>query len=305
MQEQLKYIKQIYISPVGRSGNQLFQYVLALFFKKYVAHADIFCNKKSFLTELGISIEHATIPSVYPYKLLVIKRHDFDVTNLMAYWIASADTIIHIQSLACRMDLFFPLRHYYQNLFTNLLDRDDPTIHGWDESKLVINIRLEDILSNAIHANYPPLPFSFYHWLLRRTKLEPVFLGQLGNDRISNALRSSFPYATFCPSKGTRIDFQIMRRSKHVLTSVSTFSYLACFLSTTCISVHVPAYGFFNPKDRPDCQFMVHDNDGIFHYYDLPSIIWRSTDDQIDKLIDLQEDDTFDIINLKEMSTNT
>ena len=30
MQEQLKYIKQIYISPVGRSGNQLFQYVLAL-----------------------------------------------------------------------------------------------------------------------------------------------------------------------------------------------------------------------------------------------------------------------------------
>ena len=299
---QQRYVKHIYISPVGRSGNQLFQYLLALFFQKHVPYAEIFHlhTTNSFLLDaFGIKgIARAPMLQQHPYRVLVVDRHNFDVRSLIANWMSPADTIIHIKTLACRMELFFPLRKHYQDLFSTILDT---VVHGWDESKLVINIRLEDILSSSssttIHKNYPPLPFSFYHWILKKTKLTPVFLGQLGDDQISNRLRSCFPNATFCPSQGTRIDFDIMRHSKHVLTSVSTFSYLACFLSKTCVSIHVPVYGFFHPKDRPDCNFIVHD-DGIFHYYNIPSMLWEASDEQITKLTQIHEDEEYDMIHV-------
>lgn len=297
---QQPYHKQIYIFTTGRSGNQLFQYLLAIFFQRCVPHAEICCNSPLFLTELGVNVKYVPIPRNTNCEVIVVDRHDMDMATLITQWTQPIHTTILIVKLVCRMELFFPLRNHYQHALSNIFDAD-PTISGWDASKLVINIRLEDILSEAIHPNYPPLPFSFYRWILCRTQLEPVFLGQLGNDRISKALRSSFPDAIFCPSQGTRTDFEVMRRSRHVLTSVSTFSYLACFLSKTCTSIHVPLYGFFNPEERPDCNFLANDDQGIFHYYHIPKMTWKATDAQIDEIIDMNNDGSFhEIKYLKE-----
>ena len=284
--------KQIFILQYGRTGNRIFQWMLALYFQRHVPEAIILCNTKDFLSNVGIELDQVDDINIYGHRCLVVDKHDVDIKNFLYHFQNDEKVTLLIKNLACRMDIFFPLRSYYRNMFISQSTRS-MFYDGWDDSFLVINIRLEDILDKCVHPNYPPLPFHFYKWILQKTKLKPVFMGQLGDDRISNSLRSSFPEATFVCSQDAHTDFQRIRYSKHVLLSISTFAYLATFLSESCLSIHVPIYGFFDPEVRPDCRFVVEDPDNIYHYYHLPTLSWKATDEQISLITNLDANSTW------------
>ena len=126
---------------------------------------------------------------------------------------------------------------------------------GYDERHLVINIRGGEVLDGR-HPGYVLVPIDFYKTILNQTQLSPVFMGQIEDNIFCNALRSAFPNATFIPSQGELHDFELLRGSVNIVPSVSTFSWLACWLSSTARTIILPLTGIFNPFQYRDHDFV-------------------------------------------------
>jgi hypothetical protein len=72
-------------------------------------------------------------------------------------------------------------------------------------------------------------------------------MGQLdGNDYVA-ALRRAFPQARFIPSQGVMKDFETIRSARHIAIAVSTFSWVAAWLSRA-EKIYVPLAGFLCPN---------------------------------------------------------
>jgi hypothetical protein len=120
-----------------------------------------------------------------------------------------------------------------------------------EADELVIHVRAGDIL-DAIHPDYFPVPISYYRNLVERTGLRPVFTGQTRDSVYSDALRRSFPDARFLAGNHWLDDFQTTRNAQNIVTAVSTFTWLAAWLSQTAKRIYMPQLGLMNPRQRPD-----------------------------------------------------
>jgi len=140
---------------------------------------------------------------------------------------------------------------------------------------LVINVRGAEILRGA-HPDYMPIPISFYEEVIAESNLNPVFIGQLGDDDYSRELRRRFPLATFLESGGPAHDFELLRRAANLVIAVSTFSWMAAWLSRAARIVHMPVLGFFNPEQRPDIDVMPKD-DARYRFHKFPIRKWKAT----------------------------
>ena len=168
--------------------------------------------------------------------------------------------------------------------FRRLLPLGPTEVDTSGPDEILLNVRADEILK-ARHPDYGPIPLGFYQAVLRETGLKPVFMGQLGTDSYSQLLREAFPSARFLPSQGVRGDFDAIRRARHVALSVSTFSWVAGWLSGA-ESVHLPVLGFLNPAQRPDIALLPR-QDSRFHYYGFAPRRWSASADQIAALQDL------------------
>lgn len=131
---------------------------------------------------------------------------------------------------------------------------------------LVINIRAADIRIGVPH--YPLVPVEFYVWLCERTGLRPVFCGQIEESAYVSKLRKHFPEARFIASRGAVGDFQLLRSARHVVPSVSTFSWLGAWLSRAQ-TIHLPLCGFINPSHLRHID-LVPSDDGRYRFYLFP-----------------------------------
>lgn len=152
-----------------------------------------------------------------------------------------------------------------------------------DDNCILINIRGSEILK-AIHPDYVPIPISFIEQIIKETNLHPVFCGQLGDDFYSNEIRNRFSYASFIKNKTAREDFDIIRMSKNVLLSVSTFSWIAAWISNTAQNIYMPLIGFYNPKQRSDID-LIPLRDKRYNFYEFPIIKWQNKIEQLDFII--------------------
>ena len=98
----------------------------------------------------------------------------------------------------------------------------------------------------GVHPPYVLLPVEFYRDVIRETGLKPVFFGQLTPSPYLDSLRQAFPRARFISGKGAIHDFETIRRSRNIIISVSTFAWLAAWLSEAD-QVIMPLAGLFNP----------------------------------------------------------
>lgn len=147
--------------------------------------------------------------------------------------------------------------------------------------ELLINVRGAETLSN-VHADYGPLPVAYLRQLVKATGLRPVLMGQIGSDWYSDALRQAFPGCREIPSQGIREDFDIIRAARHIAMSVSTFSWLACWLSDA-ETIHMPVVGIFNPQQRNDIDLLPID-DPRYRFYEFGIRHWAASQPQIDEL---------------------
>ena len=166
------------------------------------------------------------------------------------------------------------LREGHLSSPADYLDLFPLTNHGTEvpEDRLLVNIRLGDI-STPLHPDYGPLPISYYQYLVHQTNLQPIFMGELDESPYLHALRRTFPNAEYLPNMGVLADFQTIRRAPHIAIAVSSFSWIAAFLSNAQ-TIHIPVAGMIDPRVRPDID-MLPTRDLRFNFHELAHDIWR------------------------------
>lgn len=266
-------MRHIKITPYGNIGNQLFQYMLALSIK--------------FRTGVPILITGLDIPSFSIESTrardesfcIEIKGHTPPLDAIVKLVKEVQHIDIKIQCLSSRMTYYS--RHLAE--YRRYLKLKNTNHYGFDENHLVINVRGAEI-SKGVHKNYIPLPLCFYEKIINETKLIPVFIGQLGDDRYSTSLKEKFPDALYPKHSSWEDDFNAIRSSVNIIPAISTFSWLATWLSETAKNIYFPIMGLYHPLARPDID-MLPVEDSRYHFYLSNMLEWGQIDETINSLI--------------------
>ena len=138
---------------------------------------------------------------------------------------------------------------------------------------LSVNIHGQEILG-GVAPDYVLIPVRCYQQLVAETGLRPVLMGQLTPGPYLDGLRAALPDARLIPSKGIMEDFSIIRNAANIVTCISTFSWLAAWLSKA-ERVFFPVAGLFNPFQRDDIYLLPLDDaryrlDLFPAYYAMP-----------------------------------
>lgn len=237
-------------------------------------------NRVPGLSFSGFTVAHWNLASGRKrnnrFPLPRITQHDTPIGPLTDH-LASSDFgryVLRCMLLDCEI---FPDVSTMRRVFPPLCAADISAGPG----QIMLNVRGAEVLK-ARSPEYGPIPVAFYEQVLDETGLEPIFMGQLGNDYYSTLLRRRFPKAKFVPSAGAAMDFERMRQSKNLAISLSTFSWVAGWLSQAhCI--HLPLLGSFNPEQRPDI-WMIPTRDPRYRFYQFPIRRWQASQQQIDDL---------------------
>lgn len=174
--------------------------------------------------------------------------------------------------------LGFRMAHYDRERVQRLFPAAPTVTQTLADDELLINVRGAETLAN-VHEDYGPLPVHYLRRLIETTGLRPVLMGQIGSDWYSEALRSTFPGCREIPSQGIREDFEIIRAAPHIAMSLSSFSWLACWLSSAQ-TIHMPVVGIFNPRQRPDIDLLPID-DPRYRFYDFEVRHWAASEAQV------------------------
>lgn len=253
-------IVEIELQP-GNLGNKMLQYMAAVKLANRIGSTNISSIR---IPEFGIDIARTTKRTsplrVRRYQSKVSARLNFD----------------DISAVVARDNTEKVVLNIYSSVFENLPSLDisrslfplKPGVSGYGEDTLLINVRAAEIL-NAIHPEYTVIPADFYEEVIAETGLQPVFLGQVaGESKYLNHLKDRFPKAEFVPSQGALHDFSVIARSKNIVIAVSTFSWLAGWLSQAD-RIIMPLSGFMNPFQYPQADLIPAD-DKRFSYYLFP-----------------------------------
>jgi hypothetical protein len=138
---------------------------------------------------------------------------------------------------------------------------------GFGDDVLLCPIRAGDVADGSA-PDYPLIPPRFYLDLVAQTGLKPVFMGQTERNAYTERLRRQFPDASFLDSRGPMRDFETIRQSKNIAVGVSTFVWLAAWLSHAR-SIHLAVNGLFNPMQRPAVDLLPF-NDRRYHFHLFP-----------------------------------
>lgn len=276
-------MKSILIKKYGKFGNNIMQHMLALYIKHAYPDINIYRDEESidFLNLCNIKLD--AIPHFVKnnqYKTIIIKNSKVDIEQILNEIAINDNVLIIIAYNIFLKKQYEELLPIYRSIYCS-----KSNVKGFDSKHLVINIRLGDIAeeNSLVHPNMPVLPFSFHKFLIEKTGLRPVFLGQLDDGYYTTHLKKAFPSALFVPSRGTMQDFECLRKSKNISIAVSTFSLLAAFLANDDSTIHIPLYGLFNKTDRPDLDYAIERKN--FIHYPLPSIIWKNNEEQKKEIV--------------------
>ena len=229
-------MNKITVPSRGNFGNKIMQYLAAKKIQKIIG-----LNSKIY----GINIEELNIYSKYDQ---INCDHDYIISdeNINEYDIKEASirpggTNFIMNGFFQDINLFpskeesFEILNEYKSI---------KNFSEFSENDLVINVRCGDISIGVEW--YPLIPLNFYKFIVDYTGLKPVFVGQLDNEIYVSEIKKMFPNARYIPSQGTIDDFSKLLTAKNILLSVSTFSWLAGWLSEAK-QIFYPMHGFLNP----------------------------------------------------------
>lgn len=171
-------------------------------------------------------------------------------------------SFLNLEGYCQHMDNFPDLKSLdYDKLFPSLSGNE-----GGKEDEIVISMRGGDVLE-GIHPHYGLIPPEFYQFIINKTKKKPVFYGQLTPSPYMDEIRARFPSATYVSSRGVSQDFDYLRKSKHIILSISTFSWLAAWLSKDS-KIYFPVLGMLNPFQHQ--SMLLPFNDDRYEFYLFP-----------------------------------
>jgi hypothetical protein len=248
--------QSIIIKPDGRLANQMIQYMVARCIKERLGE-DIQISGYN-MPEWGLV--QAEIPSSSSKKL-AIAGHHFNFSQLIQLLKMRVINDVVITGWGMRLDQF-ESPTYYSNLFTSTAT---PSIIHDDE--ILIHVRAGDILSGW-HPRYYPLPLDFYRHIISETGLKPVFMGELDPGEFTDNLKRNFPEARYLPKRSVVEDFQTIRSAKNIVISISTYAWLATWLSDQAQNIHYPVCGLLDPQN--ELIWLMPVGDTRYHFYKMP-----------------------------------
>ncbi|ESZ53274.1 hypothetical protein X731_01265 [Mesorhizobium sp. L2C054A000] len=259
----------IVMQPFGGMANKMFQYMFCHVLAKripggYVCDAD--------LPEW--SIARVRPPLFWKYRLLRVDGyHRYDLDGIIAAFRDRRARSIRFKGFAQR------LGYYDRDEVSGLFDGRAVAAPTHGDDFLVIHVRAGDIL-DGFHRNYCPMPFGFFETLIKDSGRNPVFVGQTHDDNdYCRRLRQRFPDAVFAPKASPLTDFETLRRASHLVTGVSSFSWLAGWLSSAR-TIHLPVAGIFDRCIRPDIDLLPLDDPRYrFHQFDMGD--WTGSSEQL------------------------
>jgi hypothetical protein len=246
----------IHISPMGNLGNHAIQFMAAMALAARVGPV-----RYSAVGLPLFGIEHPPIDGDIP-ATDIITAQTLPLARLAAALRDGALHRVDIRAYAQRMENFLPAEAYRDVL---RVPEAEPQVTAPHE--LLCNIRQGDILDGH-HPDYVLIPIDFYAGLSAETGLTPVFLGQLEETPYLAALRARFPDARFLPSRGPASDFESISRAANIVPAISTFSWLAAFVSQAD-RIFMPALGLFNPAQNRAVDLLPLD-DPRYRFYQFP-----------------------------------
>ena len=225
---------RIEIRPLGRLANKMIQFLAAWKLQRELGDAEV-CNPN--LPEWGLQKREVGPPS--NAATLVVDRYSA-MPFLTLYQLARAGNYgrIIIDNYMQRMDCLPEWRSA-----APLFSTADPSYEPHDD-ELLIHVRSGDLTLGIPH--YPLVPADFYERIIKISGLKPVFMGEIEQNLYCEQLRRRFPGATFLQKQSPVQDFQTLRKASHLVVAVSTFSWLAAWLSDAK-QIYLPMLGFLNP----------------------------------------------------------
>ncbi|WP_189363193.1 alpha-1,2-fucosyltransferase [Mesorhizobium sp. M4A.F.Ca.ET.022.05.2.1] len=259
----------IVMRPLGGMGNRMFQYMFSHVLAGRIPGGYV-CNAD--LPEW--SIAKLRPPLVWRYRALRVEGyHRYDLDTIAAAFREKRARSILFKGFAQRLG-------YYDRMevsgFFDGRAVDAPT---YGDEFLVIHVRAGDILDGS-HRNYCPMPFAFFETLSRDSGRKPVFVGQVHDDNdYCRRLRQRFPDAAFAPKASPLTDFETLRRASHVVASVGSFAWLACWLSSAR-TIHLPVAGILDPAIRPDID-LLPPGDARYRFHKLDIGDWTASAERL------------------------
>lgn len=255
---------KIHIRQGGYLGNHMYQYMLACSIAQDI-------TRKAKISGYNMEPWKLVSPAqdIGAQKVFYIYSNLFNYKKLIRDINAGLIDEVVIRSLAMRME-YYKAPVFYQPFFVPRSEdvKDLPVLN---DKHLLIHIRGGDILS-GIHPDHHPLPFRYYQHLISETGLEPVFMGQIGDDEHSQKLKQTFQGCRFLPNRDITTDFETMRRAHTVAISVSSFAWMATWLSESVKRIYCPVAGFLLPAQRPDIDILPTE-DKRYIFYQFP--VWK------------------------------
>lgn len=221
-------------------ANLMMQYMVARNLQRKIPYLQI----SNFLLPYW-NINHPEIPETESDKSCILwgEQHvDFQRISYLAH--SGIFSRFNWRGYGQRIE-YFPSKDECRKFFV----RFDIETRALGDDVLLCPVRGGEIL-DAIHPGYTVVPVDFYSDIIEETGLIPVFMGQLDDNAYTRALRARFPKADFIPRQDALIDFQTIRSANHVVVPVSTFGWLASWLSHAR-TIILPVFGIFDPKLFP------------------------------------------------------
>ncbi|WP_215755536.1 hypothetical protein [Acetobacter sp. P5B1] len=251
---------KIWVVPMGNAANRALEYLVACRIKKEVPSLEI---QNIHLPEWGIYTPTKELPPLEMCRL-GWSRFWIDVPGLADCLKRGVITSL-FQDAFCYNVEFLPSREESRKILgpTKKKIKAD----GFGDDILVCNIRANEILYGE-HRNYIVLPPEYYKMILEDSGLSPVFYGQVEDNAYIASLKKMFPNAPFIQGKGAEHDFDVLRNSKNIAISVSTFSWLAAWLSYAN-RIYIPINAMYNPNQNK-LQNFLDLSESVFRYVLLP-----------------------------------
>jgi hypothetical protein len=236
-----------HLEPMGRLANLMIQYMVAMKFATMVDDCRI-----SNIAIPAWGIDHPLIdPSGGNEIEIANKEQHINLSGLADQVRQGEISRVAWTGFGQRMENFLP-PDLYQDVFASPF----PDRMGYGADFLVCPVRAEDIL-DASNPDYVLTPVEFYRDIVDLTGLTPVFIGQTRPNAYMGRIRNAFPDAIFRePQDNPLVDFETIRQSRHLAIGVSTYSWLAAWLSRSAETIYLPVNGLFNPMQKQDVDLL-------------------------------------------------
>ena len=251
----------VHVNPMGGFANRMMQAMVAMTLASHVPGCVV---SNVDLPEWGLRFPPVPAGDG-PRHVIVDER--FDLAREVERLRSGAVGRLEVQVYGQRLEYFLPAALCRQAFPASAMPGEDEA-PGYGPGQLVCSIRGGEVLDGR-HPGYVLLPVEFYAELASRTGLSLVFLGQLDANAYVDALRARFPDTLFVPSRGAMTDFASLRRSRNIVPSVSTFAWLAAWLSDA-EQVFLPVDGMLHPVMGPHANLLPLD-DPRYRFFLFPA----------------------------------